>query len=209
MEFGKSIDQDIHRRVNEIETAIGLEKIEGVIETIPGYSTLLVLYDPLQLNYEILKEKLINLHAQIKNNTFEDPKAIKEQQTLNLPVVYGGEFGPDLEFVAKYHHLTPEEVIEIHSSVNYSVYILGTTGFAYLGDLPEGIHTPRLKTPRRLVPAGSIGIGNNQTGIYAVEGPSGWQLIGRTTFRIYDPAKEPAIFLRPNDNVKFIQEDAK
>ena len=197
IEFGNSINRETKERLSAMETIIAQRKIDGVIETIPGYCSLSILFDPLKLCFEDLVNKVKDLSQCLSNTALEKPRTVK------VPVVYGRKIGPDLEFVAKFHNLTPAEVIRIHSSVTYTVYVMGTTGFAYLGDLPEELHTPRLETPRSSVPAGSIGIGNNQTGIYAVEGPSGWQWIGKTSLQIYDPSKEFPVLLRPNDNVLF------
>ena len=199
IKFGDSIDRKIKKKIEELEIAISTRGIDGIIETIPGYCSLLVLYDPLQSSFESLRDKIKDLNYGL------DTFGSKETRTIDIPVIYGGEFGPDLKFVADYHHVSEEEIIRIHTSTFYTVYLLGTTGFAFLGDLIEEIHTPRLETPRALVPAGSVGIGNSQTGIFAVDGPSGWRIIGRTSVPIYNPGKEMPVFLRPGDNIRFVR----
>ena len=126
-------------------------------------------------------------------------------RTLEIPVRYGGADGPDLEVVAAHACLTPEAVILAHSSADYVVYFLGfQPGFAYLGGLPDGLATPRRADPRLVVPAGSVGIGGAQTGIYPSAGPGGWQLIGRTDLRLFDPSQPEPILLRPGDVIKFV-----
>jgi inhibitor of KinA len=196
--FGDSVSQTANQKVYAMEASILQSKIEGVIDTIPGYCSLAILYNPLRLSFKRLQETVMRLNKKLQTVSVAEP-AFRE-----IPVEYGGEHGPDLDYVAGYHSLSVEEVIRIHSSVTYNIYVLGTTGFAYLGELPEELHTPRLQTPRPKVAAGSVGIGNNQTGIYAVEGPSGWQIIGRTSMKIYDAQMDMPVLLKPNQRVKFI-----
>jgi inhibitor of KinA len=121
-----------------------------------------------------------------------------------IPVHYGGDFGPDLEKVAEYLCLTPKEVIQLHCSKPYFIYMIGfMPGFPYMGELPDALVTPRLKTPRLSVPAGSVAIAQKQTGIYPVESPGGWQIIGRSPVQLFDPEKEPPALLRMGDLVQF------
>ena len=139
-------------------------------------------------------------------------KRLADMQTVTLPsprqvvipVVYGGDFGPDLSFVAAHNHLSPEEVVTIHSTGRYPVYMLGfTPGFPYLGGLSEKIQAPRLKTPRTHVPAGTVGIANNQTGIYPVASPGGWRLIGRTPLKLFNPGAAAPFLIHPGDLITF------
>jgi inhibitor of KinA len=131
-------------------------------------------------------------------------KGASEGRTVELPVCYGGEFGPDLATVAEHAKLSPEEVIKRHCAGNYLVYLVGfSPGFAYLGGLAKELATPRHATPRPRVPAGSIGIGGEQTGVYPVSTPGGWNLIGRTPLRLFLPEQDPPVMLRAGDRVKF------
>jgi len=129
---------------------------------------------------------------------------IPPTETIEIQVAYGNDFGPDLEFVAQHNNLTPEEVIQIHTSGTYLIYMLGfTPGYPFLGGLSEKIFTPRLENPRLVVPAGSVAIANNQTGIYPIDSPGGWQLIGRTPIKLYDPTGSPPILLKAGNYVSF------
>ena len=130
---------------------------------------------------------------------------VKTKKIYEIPVCYGGEYGPDLEFVAKNADISVEEVIKIHSSKDYLIYMLGfLPGFSYLGGLDEKIHTPRLANPRIKIPAGSVGIGGAQTGIYPLESPGGWQLIGKTPVKTYNPDRKVPILFEAGDYIRFV-----
>jgi KipI family sensor histidine kinase inhibitor len=198
LEFGDEISEEVNEKVRQMALAIQAETPDGVIEVVPTYRSLLVLYNPLINSLEDLKKRLKQLEAGLKENSFPDPSLTK------IPALYGGTFGPDLEKVAEYLHLTPEEVIRLHCSKPYFIYMLGfMPGFPYMGELPEALITPRLKTPRLSVPAGSVAIAQKQTGIYPVESPGGWQILGRTPVKLFDPQKEPPALLRMGDLVQF------
>ena len=129
-------------------------------------------------------------------------------KVVEIPTIYGGEYGPDIEFVAEHNNISIDEVIEIHSSRNYLIYMLGfTPGFPYLGGMSEKIETPRLKTPRTKIPAGTVGIAGKQTGIYPIDSPGGWQLIGRTPVKLYDPFADPPVLLNSGDYLRFVPID--
>ncbi|ASJ00401.1 5-oxoprolinase subunit PxpB [Thermococcus gorgonarius] len=198
--FGETIDEEINERVHAIARAIEKAGFEWLVETVPAYSSLLVIYDPLKVTYA-------QVEASIKPLLNAEGSAF-EGRLVKIPVVYGGKYGPDIEFVAKHNGLTVDDVIEIHSRPVYRVYFLGfLPGFAYLGGMDERIATPRLEKPRLKVPAGSVGIAGKQTGIYPLESPGGWRLIGRTPLRLFNPAKEPPTLLQPGDRVKFVPID--
>lgn len=200
VELGEGIDRKINAKVQALAFALERQGFEGLLEVVPAYRSLMVYYDPLRTELSTLMERLIALGERLE----ELP--LPKRQVVEIPTVYGGVFGPDLSFVAEYHGLTEDEVIELHTRPLYHVYLLGfTPGFAYLGDLPQELATPRLRTPRSKVPAGSVGIGGNQTGIYPLESPGGWRIIGRTFISLFDPAKEPPTLLLPGDQVKFIR----
>ena len=201
IQFGEKIDVQINQKAHALATFLQNNPIQGIGETIPGYCTLLVHFD---LRYTSYMEIMNFLRQKAPQENFlpkPDPRRIK------IPVVYGGHYGPDLDFVAQHNHLTSEEVIRIHSSSIYLVYMIGfTPGFAYLGGLDESIATPRVQNPRKHVPAGSVGIAGMQTGVYPIDSPGGWQLIGHTKKILFDPHQNPPCLLAPGDEVVFIPE---
>ena len=204
VEFGDSIDYDINAQVYALQTEIeGSDIAPTVIESIPSYRSLLVEYDLNQCNFADLRDRLDDLVKGIsdigKRNLGHDV------DTHQIPVAYGGEYGPDLQTVADHAGLSTDEVIEIHSSVDYRVFMLGfAPGFPYLGGMDERIACPRLKTPRTLVPAGSVGIAEYQTGVYPNPSPGGWQLIGRTPIKLFDVNADPPAAMLPGTKVNFV-----
>ncbi len=200
--FGNEISIDINTRIRAFDEALAEEQIDGVYETVPTYCSLTIHYAPEKIRYDELKERLEALlavaHKAQKLNTI----------VMEIPVVYGGEYGPDLETVAAHNGMSPEDVIRIHSGAEYLIYMLGfTPGFSYMGGMDESIATPRLKTPRVLIPAGSVGIAGKQTGIYPIDSPGGWQLIGRTPVKLYDAHRDTPILLDAGLHVKFMPID--
>ena len=199
VELGDEISALVNTKVRELFLCLKNNRVEGVVETMPGYRSLLIVYDPLKITLSALKERLKKYHTAI------DRSEIPKPRTLEIPVVYGGEYGPELDWVAEFHRVPPEEIIRLHTGTTYRVYMIGfTPGFAYMGQLPEAIATPRRETPRTAVPRGSVGIAQNQTGVYPVKSPGGWQIIGRTTLRLFDPEKWPPTPLEMGDLVKFL-----
>ncbi|WP_297074352.1 5-oxoprolinase subunit PxpB [Thermococcus sp.] len=197
--FGERIDEEINEKVHALTRAIEQANFEWLVEVVPAYSSLAVIYDPALVDFESVKRTIEGI--EITSERFEG-------KLVEVPVVYGGEYGPDLEFVAEYNGLSVDEVVEIHSRPVYRVYFLGfLPGFAYLGGMDERIATPRLEKPRLKVPAGSVGIAGKQTGIYPLESPGGWRLIGRTPLRLFNPAKDPPTLFQPGDRVKFVPID--
>jgi KipI family sensor histidine kinase inhibitor len=178
------------------------QHIEGIVDVIPTYCSLLVNYDPLVIGYKDLKKRLEGL-VKVDVKSGEGKKTIVE-----IPVCYGGEYGPDIANIAEHAGLTEEEVIKIHSSKDYLIYMLGfLPGFTYLGGLDERIHTPRLASPRIKIRAGSVGIGGSQTGIYPLDSPGGWQLMGMTPVKTYDPDREVPILVEAGQYIRFIPID--
>lgn len=199
VEFGNSISPDINLRVHALDKAISKLRLQGVEECVPTYRSLLVYYDPLKTNYEQLVFRLKDLEGRVDEFTVAARKRLVE-----VPVVYGDEYGPDLGYVAQYHSLDEEEVIRLHSGREYMVYMIGfVAGFPYLGEVADEIATPRLKTPRLHVPAGSVGIAEKQTGVYPRESPGGWQIIGRSPLRLFDVKRHPPALIQPGETVKF------
>jgi KipI family sensor histidine kinase inhibitor len=199
VKFGDVIDLEINRAVHALFNALEKAEINGVDECVPAYASLLVYYDPLKISYDRLVFQLKDL--QPKLDEFDDKE---ETHEVLVPTVYGGEYGLDLSNVARAHGLKEEDVVRIHSNHEYIVYMIGfIAGFPYLGRVPDSIATPRLERPRVRIPAGSVGIAGNQTGIYPCESPGGWQIIGRTPLTLFDPyARRPALF-QPGDRVRF------
>jgi len=198
IEFGASIDPEINQKVRQIFLSLERMPIEGVTEIIPTYRSILIFYDPFRSDPERLKKAILERENKL------DKWEIPPPEIVEIQVAYGDDFGPDLEFVAQHNNLTPEEVIQIHTSGTYLIYMLGfTPGFPFLGGLSEKIFTPRLEKPRQLVPAGSVGIAKNQTGIYPIDSPGGWQLIGRTPIKLYDPTGFPPILLKAGNYLRF------
>ena len=198
VEFGNEISTEINAKIRAFNIALQQSKIPGIVETVPTYRSLAVHYDPEVSLYGALVKKLKGLLGQL------DSIQIPPSDVLEIPVLYGGEEGPDIEFVAEHNGKTVQEVIDIHTSTEYLIYMLGfTPGFTYLGGMSEEIATPRLKTPRVLIPGGSVGIAGAQTGVYPIDSPGGWQLIGRTPVRMYDPDRATPILPEAGQYIKF------
>ncbi len=199
VEFSNTVSLDVNRKVHTLDHAISQLKLQGVEERVPTYRSLLVYYDPVKISYERLVSLLRDLEGRLDEFSVSNQKRVFE-----VSVVYGDECGPDLEHVAKYHNLSKKEVIQLHSGREYTVYMIGfIAGFPYLGEVADEIATPRLKTPRLRVPAGSVGIAEKQTGIYPRDSPGGWQIIGRTSLKFFNVRKHPPALIQPGDTVKF------
>ena len=202
VEFGREIDLNINNQVaamrTVIEAAIDEGKIKGIVELVPTYGSLLVVYDQLAVGYAGLIEQLKILAEGLEG------VVIPDREVVEIPVVYGGEYGPDLGIVAQLNSLSEDEVIKRHSEAEYPIYMLGfVAGFPYLGGMDKSIAAPRKQTPRLKIPAGSVGIAGQQTGIYSVESPGGWQIIGRTPLKLYDADREKPILLRAGQGIRF------
>ena len=199
VELGSGIDPAVNRRVQQLQQRLLRENIGGVVETVPAYSSLLVVYDPLRAAPAALKRQIAGLCR------FDDSAPREKRAVFEIPVVYGGEAGPDLDAVAAYHGLAREDVIRLHSGSVYRVYMIGfTPGYPYMGELPEALNTPRRDTPRTHIPKGSVAIAQRQTGIYPVVSPGGWQIIGRTPVELFDARREVPSLLAMGDQVRFI-----
>jgi inhibitor of KinA len=193
--LGEGIDPELNRRVRAAALAIERAAIAGVVECVPAYAAVTVHYRPHVVRYAELRRAIETALAGAEEVELPPGRLVE------IPVVYDG---PDLAFVAEHAGLSVEEVVELHSRPEYVVYMIGfAPGFPYLGGLPERLATPRLEKPRLSVPAGSVGIGGAQTGVYTVESPGGWRLIGRTSAALYDPGREPASLLAAGDRVRF------
>ena len=202
-EFGNEISKEINAQIRAFNILLKESGIAGIVETIPTYRSLLIQYDPGVISYKSLEGKLKKLLARL------DSVEIPPSEVLEVPVLYGGEeMGPDLKFVAENAKMSEAEVIKLHSEPEYLIYMLGfTPGFTYLGGLNDAIETPRLKTPRVKIPAGSVGIAGKQTGVYPIDSPGGWQLIGRTPLKMYDADREKPILPEAGQYIKFVPID--
>jgi inhibitor of KinA len=199
VEFGDAIYPELNRRVRRLQLAIQEAGLPGVVEVVPTYRSLLVCYGPAQISPAELRARLEVLAGGM------EARRLPEPIVTEIPTAYGGEYGPDLGFVAEHNGLSPQEVIEIHASKAYLIYMLGfIPGFAYLGGMSPRIATPRLATPRVEIPAGSVGIAGSQTGVYPAESPGGWRIIGRTPIELFHPHREPPAMLRTGNYVRFV-----
>lgn len=198
VEFGNEINETINNKIREYITCLRKRKVTGISEIIPTFRSILVQYDPRFIRFEEIKQILEEMLEQ---------KEIDEKTTgrvIEIPVCYEGEYAPDIEYVANHAGLTVEEVIQIHTAKEYLIYMLGfLPGFPYLGGLDERIYTPRLEKPRIKIRAGSVGIGGEQTGLYPLESPGGWQLIGTTPVKAYNITKEVPIPYEAGDYIRF------
>ncbi|MFQ6125690.1 MAG: 5-oxoprolinase subunit PxpB [Candidatus Heimdallarchaeota archaeon] len=200
VEFGKEIAEEINQKVVSTFLALEEQEITGLRELIPTFCSLCLNYDPLKVTASELQERIDMLLRK------QRVQQLRRAKRVEIPTVYGGEYGPDLESVAEYHGLSPEEVIALHQAGEYWVGLVGfLAGYPYLGGLSPKIATPRLKTPRTSVPGGSVGIAGNLTGIYPVSSPGGWQIIGRTPIQLFDVKKHPPALLSVGDRVKFMK----
>ena len=198
VELGQEISLEINHKVMALKMVLEREPIRGIVELIPTYCSLLIQYDPMDLRYGQLRDRLEALVTQL------DEVEMPPKQVVEIPVAYGGEYGPDLGEVARAHNISEEEVIKLHSEPEYPIYMLGfVAGFPYLGGMNKAIATPRKKSPRLKIEAGSVGIAGEQTGIYSVESPGGWQIIGRTPLKLYDVEREEPVLLKAGQYVKF------
>jgi inhibitor of KinA len=193
------INRESHEQVRRLLRLMELEPIAGLRNLHPAYSSLLIKFDGMKLRHSELEEILRGYIERMKKVELPEPRVVE------IPVCYGGEYGPDLKDVAELHEMTEDAAIELHSSRTYLVYFLGfAPGFAYLGDVPEDLATPRLPTPRRSVPAGSVGIAGRQTGVYPISTPGGWRLLGRTPVAMFRPERLEMNLLRIGDRVRFV-----
>ena len=198
VEFGDSIDIELNDRVRSLMFQLEESKEDWIIDLVPTYKSLLVIFDPTLSTRKYIESYILSFVSNIGENSKSDDRLIK------IPTLYGVDFGLDLNFVAENSKLSIEEVISLHSEPNYRVYMIGfAPGFPYLGGLNKKLSTPRLDTPRIKIPSGSVGIAESQTGIYPNDSPGGWQLIGRTPLSLFDPNREQPSLLVAGDYIKF------
>jgi len=198
VELGDDIHIAVHERVRRLFLAVKQAVLPPLVDAIPGYCSLLLVFDPRITTSDRIRKTVDGLYHDL--DEFELP----EPADIEVPVVYGGEYGPDLPWVADFHGTTPAEVIRRHTKPGYRVYMIGfIPGFPYMGELLDTLETPRKKTPRTAVPKGSVGLARKQTGIYPARSPGGWRIIGRTPLTLFDPDKDPPSLLEMGDRVRF------
>jgi len=197
-EFGTTVDRALNARVQALKTALSSIDKPGIVELVPTYRSLAIYYDPCRLERAALKTLVESLCENLGG------KGSEAGRVVTIPVCYGGDFGPDLENVCAHTGLSKEEVIARHTGRDTYCFMLGfTPGFAYLGGMDDTLATPRLENPRTVIPAGSVGIAGRQTGIYPIDSPGGWQLIGRTPLAVFDPLRNPPTLVEAGDWVRF------
>ncbi|WP_282020701.1 5-oxoprolinase subunit PxpB [Planomicrobium okeanokoites] len=200
LEIGNEINEETHHRVRAVTALLETDPPQWMTEFIPAFTTVSIVYSPLQVSYEEAKLELAALLKNASEITLPPPR------TIELPVCYGGDHGPDLEYVARHNGLSAEEVIAIHTGASYTVHMIGfAPGFPYLGGMSEKIAAPRKVSPRVTIQERSVGIAGNQTGVYPISTPGGWQLIGRTPTRLFLPDHEIPSLLSAGDTVVFRQ----
>lgn len=198
IEYGDVIDPQVNEKVRAMTELLRNASLDGILQIVPAYRNIGIMYDPLVTSPDKISTTLNRLDSQM------DESIIPEPRTVVIPVCYGGEFGPDIEFVAQHNNLTIDAVINIHTAGPYHIYTIGfAPGFFYLGGLDPRLHTPRLETPRTRVPAGSVGIAETQTGAYPLESPGGWRIIGRTPLKLFDAEREDPFLYQTGDNILF------
>ena len=205
--LGDAIDEATNRRVRAISALLDSRALPCIVDLIPAFASVAVHYDPALVDgdeteespYERLVNTLQSLLADVQDNDFGVPRVVE------IPVCYGGDLGPDLEDVARQHDMDVDDVVRIHTAGDYLVYMVGfMPGFAYLGGLAPELVTPRRSSPRTAVPAGAVAIGGQQTGVYPLVSPGGWNLIGRTPLRVFDVSRENASLMEAGDRVRFV-----
>lgn len=200
IEFGNEISVDINKKIRKMMDDIKKENIDGIVELVPTYCSLLINYDVLKIDYNTLVEKL----KTFLNNDLETAEG-EEVTLVEIPTLYNDEVGSDLSYVAEHNKLSKEEVIKIHTGTDYLVYMLGfMPGFTYLGGMSEKIATPRLESPRLQIYPGSVGIAGKQTGMYPSMSPGGWRIIGRTPLKLYNPDSDTPVYISSGDYVRYV-----
>lgn len=196
--YGQNIDEAVNEKVHRMAALLRRRQPEGIEAVVGSYCTLAVHYHPLRISFAEVADLLRNLEQALASTS------ASTQKTVDIPVCYGGDFGPDLDFVAAHCSLSEEQVIALHSTPGYRIYAIGfAPGFCYLGGLDQQLHSPRLESPRQKVIAGSVGIAGSQTGVYPLESPGGWRLIGRTPLRLFAPERRQPLLYQAGDIIRF------
>jgi len=197
--FGKDIDLEVHERVRRYYYFVKSLGVKGIVDIVPSFTSCLIHFDSATISFDSLAGLLTEKEGE------SGAVPVPEPARHEIPIMYGGEYGPDMEFICSYSGLSEEEVVEIHSSAVYTVFAVGfMPGFAYMGVLDRRLYAPRLEMPRLKVPEGSVGIAQVQTGVYPYESPAGWRILGKTEVALFDPRREPYSLLKIGDTVRFV-----
>ncbi|SHJ20455.1 sensor histidine kinase inhibitor, KipI family [Dethiosulfatibacter aminovorans DSM 17477] len=198
IEYPAEISEEINRCIRSVTREIGDRISDLIVDIIPAYHTITVNYDCLDVDYNSLLEKI----EEIVSMSMDDGD--EEREIVEIPVCYEEPYGLDIDEVCSIHNMTREELVKRHTAPEYLVYMVGfTPGFPYLGGMDESIATPRKKEPRSRIPAGSVGIAGSQTGVYPIESPGGWQIIGRTPLKLFDPYRENPVLIEAGQYIKY------
>lgn len=198
--FGQTIDKKTHQKVKQAFYCLQKHKNNSILDIVPTYNTITIYFNWKTSSYKETKQWI---NACLATNDRLN-KVVNRKTFMEIPVYYGDKFGPDIERVAKHNQISVKEVIKKHSSCEYLIYMMGfLPGFPYLGGLPDDLATPRLHSPRAIVEAGSVGIAGNQTGIYSISSPGGWNIIGQTPIEIFQPKKKNSFLLEIGNFIKF------
>lgn len=198
IKVGDSISIDCHKRIRALLIDINKAKIKGVVELIPAYNELMLIYNSTEITYTKLIDKLKEIEKTLNSDK------LPATTLIHIPVCYEKEFAPDLEIVAKTNNISQNKVVSIHASIEYLVYMIGfTPGFCYLGGMDTKISISRKESPRQVIEAGTVGIAGNQTGIYPIDSPGGWQLIGKTPVKLFDTERNPEFLIEAGNYIKF------
>ncbi|GHA55602.1 5-oxoprolinase subunit PxpB [Pontibacter akesuensis] len=206
LQFGHTIDPGTHASIRAFSALLEEQPFEGLVEYVPAFTTITVYYDPWVISQKGKKDAYSEVVQQLQQLLFHlEEKETPAVQLVEVPVVYGGAYGPDLEAVAAHCGLSMGEVVDRHCSKEYLVHMIGfAPGFPYLGGMDKSIATPRKATPRQSIPAGSVGIAGEQTGVYPISTPGGWQLIGQTPVQLFNAKREMPSLLQAGDKVRFV-----
>ncbi|MFK2825537.1 5-oxoprolinase subunit PxpB [Bacillus sp. B190/17] len=212
VQLGEGISPAIHQKVQALSSLLNMNPFDGFVESVPAFNNITIHYNPVVVMNNLVNHQspitsfqVVCSHVNELIQQMDESKSV-EARLVEIPVLYGGEYGPDLDYVASYHKISAEEVIRIHTQSECLVYMLGfAPGFPFMGGMDERIATPRRETPRLAIAPGSVGIAGKQTGVYPLETPGGWQIIGRTPLELFRPDLSPPTLLQAGDKIKFVQ----